>query len=347
MKQLFKNKYLILIPILILYSISLFTMYNFTEYFNKQLFIISLSIIIFIISLKINIKYILKYHYIIYIISIILLILTLLIGKEVNNSKAWLDLGVLSFQPSELTKLSLLLTLSILTIKKKNILYLILLTLIPSILTYLEPDTGAIIIYLIILITCILSYKINKKTIIILSIIIILSLSTVIYMFNNHQDKLINILGSSIIYRLDRLTNYNDVDNIQINNSLIAISTNEHIYYPEAHNDFIFSLIISNYPLLLPIILIAYILIYLYYIFHSTHHHKLISLINKIILYQLFIQITINIFMNLNLIPVIGLPLPFLSYGGSYNLILATTIGLSINLETNYNKNMMLNYYNY
>ncbi len=346
MKHLLKNKYLILIPILILYSISLLTMYNFTEYFNKQLFITILSITMLLITTKINIKYIIKYHYILYIISIILLLLTLIIGKEVNNSKAWLDLGILSFQPSELTKLSLLITLSILSIKKVNIIYLTIITIIPSILTYLEPDTGAILIYIIILLTCLLTFYISKKVVIILIITTTFTALTSLYLYNYQQDTFINIFGSSIFYRVDRLTNYTNTDNIQINNSLIAISTGKHIYYPESHNDYIFTLITSNYLLLIPILLISYITILLYYNYRTNNHQKIIKITSRIIFYQLLIQSMINILMNLNIIPVIGLPLPFLSYGGSYNLILGITIGLIINLETNYNKNNLLNYYN-
>lgn len=334
MKTILKNKYIILIPILILNIISLIYLYN-TEHFSKHLLYLILSYICLFICTKINIKFITKYIKYIYILSIILLTLVLFIGKEINGSKAWFRIFGLSFQPSELTKIVLIIYIAHLTIKKKKLYYLIIITLIPSILTFLEPDTGAIIIYLIIFLSSLKYLKLNKKTLYIsISILLIFLISNIsIYFYN--KDLLIKIYGTTIFYRLDRLISFKNQNNIQTINSLISIGSHKLIYIPENHNDFIFAAIISKYHWSFPLIIICYISIFFFYLKNITKRKNISNIINFIILNMLLFQIFYNIFMNLSLLPIIGIPLPFLSYGGSYLITLYTLIGLSINTINN------------
>ena len=166
MKKILRNKYLILIPIIILNIISLFYLHN-TPYFKRHLLYLFLSYIILFIFSKINLKIIIKLLPFLYIFIIFLLGLVLIVGREIKGAKAWLHIYGISIQPSEIAKLILVIYLSYLTIKNKNFLYLIIITLIPSILTFLEPDTGAIIFYIIILISTIKYSNLNKKYLII------------------------------------------------------------------------------------------------------------------------------------------------------------------------------------
>lgn len=121
---------------------------------------------------KFNLNKIFKASFYIYFISLFLLIIVLFIGKEVNGSRAWLNFGFISFQPSELMKLSLALYLTNYTDKYhfkghiselKYLLISFMITLIPSVIVFLEPDTGAIIFYLIIYLTIIIYANINHK----------------------------------------------------------------------------------------------------------------------------------------------------------------------------------------
>lgn len=337
MKKLFKNKYFILIPILILNIISLLYLYN-TSYFNKQLLYLGLSYIILLILSKINLKYIFKFIKYLYIFSIFLLLLVLLIGREVHGAKAWLHLWGFSIQPSEITKLTLTIYLSYLTYKNKSILLLIILTLIPSILTFLEPDTGAIIFFLIILISTLKYSNIKKKYLIIgISILIIFISSNILIYFIN-KDILINLYGTKLFYRIDRLISFKEQNNIQTINSLISIGSHNLIYIPENHNDFIYAAIISKYNHIAFIItIISFVLIILYYINLIDKKKNISNIYNFIILNMLIFQIFYNILMNLSLLPIIGIPLPFISYGGSYLITLYSLIGISINLTIHSN----------
>lgn len=329
MKRIINKKYLILIPILILNIISLFYLHN-TEYFIKHLIYIIISYILLFFTSKIKLKYIKHIIRPLYYFNIILLIIVLLFGKEINGSKAWIHIYSFSFQPSELLKISLILYLSLI-INKKTI-YLLTLTLIPSILIFLEPDTGSII-FLIIILLSVLKYKnINKKNIIAISIFITILITSHIFLYITNKDTLINLYGNKIFYRIDRLISFKELNNIQNKNSLISITTNKLIYIPENHNDFIFAAILSKYNFIITIlILLSYSAIFIYFIEKIDNKKNISNILNFTILNMLLFQVFYNIIMNLSLVPIIGIPLPFISYGGSNLTTLYILIGLSIN----------------
>ena len=276
MKTLSKNKYIILIPIITLNIISIIYLSS-TPYINKHLIYLSISYILLFITSKINFKFILKFINILYLLSLLLLTIVLVIGKEINGSKAWLHIAGISIQPSEITKLILSLYLPYLLIKNKapllnckrakisryhlNLFYIALITIIPSILTFLEPDTGAIIFYIIIFLSTLKFTKIKKKPLLIVSTIISIFLILNISLYFINKDILINIYGTNIFYRIDRLISFKEQNNIQITNSLISIGAKKLIYIPENHNDFIFSAIISKYPFFFPFIVLSYLFI--------------------------------------------------------------------------------------
>lgn len=332
MKTILKNKYSILIPIIILNIIGIIYLSN-TSYINKHIIYLFISYICLLISSKINFKFILKFISPLYLISLILLGLVLLIGKEINGAKAWLHILGISIQPSEIMKLSLSIYIPYLIIQNKSLIFIFIITLIPAILTFLEPDTGAIIFYIIILLSSLKYNKINKKVIKLSLVLIIIFILSNIIIYITNKDLLINIYGTKIFYRIDRLISFKEQNNIQTTNSLISIGSHNLIYIPENHNDFIFAAVISKYFYLFPIILLSFIYILKYYLKNIEFKKNISNIINFIILNMLLFQIFYNILMNLSLVPIIGIPLPFISYGGSYLVTLYILIGLSININ--------------
>lgn len=341
-----KTKYT---PLFFIFIIMIYSIYNNliyseinpiyqTNYIKQTIFFIIGFLLIFLIN-KTNINKLLKYHYIYYIISIVLLILVLLIGTEINGAKAWFNLYFFSFQPSELVKLTLAITLSYVTIKynkKKNneILFLIkiiLLTLIPSILVFIEPDTGAIIFYLIIYLTAFFYAKINKLWYYLFFLICILCTGATLILYFKYQDILINLIGTSFFYRIDRLINL--TDNYQINNALTLIGSSSYfgaknsLYVPEAHTDFMFAYNFGNFGLFgaISITLTYFSLLITLFKQSNNSNNKIFS---KSICYILFFGIVYNILMNVGIIPIMGIPLPFLSYGGSSIIIYFIFLGL-------------------
>ena len=189
--------------------INFLTMYNaryiskiYTNHLFKQIIWYSISILII---LKFNKhSFLFKHFKILYWFNILLLILVLFIGKEINGAKAWFDFKFFSFQPSELMKFTytLYLTNLIQKYKFKNLktdfiflckIFIIL--LIPSIVIFLEPDTGAIIFLLVITICMLLLSNIKKIWFIVISLIILLFVFLFFYLYFFKQDLLINLIG--------------------------------------------------------------------------------------------------------------------------------------------------------
>ena len=356
MKKVINNKLFLFIPIIIIMIISFLNMYNakllsslYISNLTKQIiwYLISFSILIIIRSL--NIKFIYKYSFLFYLLTTFLLLYVLIFGKVTNGAKAWINFGFFSFQPSEIAKLSLTISLSKLTsnyqkssIKKElvYILKILILTLIPSILVFLEPDTGAIIFFILIAFTVLVLSPIHKFWYLCLLGLGIsgIALFIILYIFN--QDLLINLIGTSFFYRVERIITFKTMSSYQLENALIAMGSASlfgsglskvSLYIPEAPTDFIFAFTISNFGLLTGfLVLICYFFIDLYLINKFLNTPKSITyyILACFIVISLFSQL-INISMNLGLLPIIGIPLPLLSYGGSSLIIYFMFLGLT------------------
>lgn len=354
MNKIINSKYMLIIPLFIIMIISLLNMQNakalstlYEHNLIKQIIFFGIGIILVIIINKININTILKYSKYYYYISVLLLVLVLFFGKNINGSTAWFDFKLFSFQPSELVKLTLTLYLSnIVLVNKpdfKLILKVVIITLIPSILVFLEPDTGAIIFYFLIAITVLLVAGVKKYWFVIFGIIIILLLGTFILLYIYNQEILINLIGTSFFYRVERLITFSTESSYQLENAIIAMGSatifgsglnKVSLYIPEAPTDFIFAFNISNFGIISGIIVIlCYLLIDIFLINkYLTVKQKQIKLVLISFISIFFFQQFINIGMNLGLLPIIGIPLPFLSYGGSTIIIYFMFLGIILNI---------------
>jgi len=359
MKKLDYSKLFIFIPLLILNVISLLNMVNaklisntYINAFAKQLIWFIIGYLIIFILNKLKIKKIFKYSIYLYIISLFLLILVLFKGSNINGAKCWLSIFGFTFQPSEIVKLTL--TLELINIVNKTklnslkdefilILKLFITTIIPSILVFLEPDTGAIINYLIIFIIIIFYAKLNKWWYI---IGISLSIIFLILFFGSYffyQDNLIKIIGTTLFYRMDRIINFTNGNSYQLENALITIGSSSFLgvginkillYIPEAPTDFFFAFSIGNYGIFSSLlILISFFIIDIYLIYKNNKinnkNYKMFisSYIGIFIFHQIY-----NILMNIGLLPIMGIPLPYLSYGGTSTLMNYIFLGIVLNL---------------
>lgn len=327
------------------YSAS-FIMTSYQNYFIKELIWYVLCFFIIYLMSKINIEILFKYSFYFYILGNILLLLTLFIGINVNGSKSWIILGPFGFQPSEFMKVFILMFLYYFSIINKNlsnfkyVIYTLGLIIIPSILTFFEPDTGAVSIYFIIYLAFLINRKLNKWWYILSLLFILLIGSSFFIIYFNYQDLFIKIFGTSFFYRMDRITSFINGEGYQINKALISIGSSGMLgkglknmpeYFPEAPTDFAFALLIKN---------IGYVGIMIFLFTYASLIYFLIKMINKKnqtllfpIIILLFFQSSINILMNIGLFPIIGITLPFISYGGSNLLSYMIIIGLVLNIK--------------
>ena len=165
----------------------------------KQSIFYLIGIVLILLIIKINPHTLIKYSFWIYLTNITLLILVLFIGTKVNGTKAWFNIPLIgTFQPSEFMKIGLILYLSKVIDKQKLVttkdeLLLILkaltITAIPSVITFLEPDTGAVLVYFIITFIMLFSSKIRLRWFITLSLIISIIIGTIFYLYIMKTNK--------------------------------------------------------------------------------------------------------------------------------------------------------------
>lgn len=347
MKNLLKRKNLLLfIPLTIIMLSSFLCMEQakfissiYNDHLLKQIIWFLLGFIILILLQKVKIKWLINKSFYLYLGTIILLILVLILGKEINGAKAWFNLGFFNFQPSELGKVALLLYLTKISFDFKEgylteFCYLtksLLVVLIPSVLIFFEPDTGAIILYLWIYLGVLLFSGIRKRWFIFFIILFLTLIGIFIYLYIWNQELLIKLIGTSFFYRMDRLINFKDGRGLQLNNALITLGNSswlgngikkDILYVPEFPTDFVFTLGTSIWGFIGSLVILgSYLLINIFLINKVIKNKNYNLLINGFLAMFLFEQVQ-NIGMNLGLLPIMGIPLPFLSYGGS-NLIVS------------------------
>lgn len=351
---------ILLFCMLIFTIVSLISIYSASMYLSKTLgnlvlkqalwYLVGFFLIFLVFKFKLS--FFIKIAPYIYLLNNILLLGLLFFAPEINGSKCWYVInGFGSFQPSEFMKISLIL-MEVYTVEKfkkkhtemnaKNELKLILLIgiifLIPTILTFLEPDTGAVIIYFIITILILFISGIRFRWFLGVGLfaVIILSIFFGIYFFK--QETFIKVFGSDFFYRIDRVINWQNGSGMQLENSLAAIGSsgflghgfnNTPLYFPEAGTDFIFTVFASNFGLVGSVLLILFILFFDLHLIkigmdtkNKTHKYIIAGII-AILIYQ---QVQ-NISMTIGLLPITGITLPFISYGGSSLLAYMVLIG--------------------
>jgi len=339
------EKLFLWIPLFILITISLLNMRGYQNYLFKQTlwFTVGFFILVLIHILKPHIFF--KTSFWLYLFNIFLLILVLFIGKEINGSRAWFSFKFFSFQPSELMKFTLTLYLcenaSITKNETKLIFKSLFITLVPSLFVFLEPDTGAILIYFMIFLGIVIASHINKKWYLIFGSILTIFILIFSYLYLYQKDLLISIVGTSIFYRIDRLLTFINKDSFQLDRALITIGnagifkSNMSVYIPEARTDFIIAYSIGNLGILsFILILLSLLCLDAYFLkqLFKTKKLKYRLFISAFLFMFIFAQIE-NIGMNLGLLPIIGLPLPFVSYGGTNIIVYFLFLGILTSMD--------------
>lgn len=362
----FKFHKSLIICIFLFMTISTVTIYSAMTYLSsslgnlalKQLIWYLIGWIIIGIMIKLSNQKLYQYVWYIYITNILLLFILLIIGQPINGSKCWFTIpGIGSIQPSEFMKIAIILTTSIITSKwlenikktptlKQELIILIKVLgiwLVPSILTFLEPDTGAVFIYTIIIISILWTSPLRKRWFLIGFILIAILLGTFLGIYFFNQELFVDIFGTDLFYRIDRLLDWKNGTGMQLENSLTAIGSSgllghgynqTPIYFPESGTDFIFAVYASNFGLIGSIILLCIIFYFDFTIIKiaqetsNTTDKFIISGILGMLLYQ---QLQ-NIGMTLGILPITGITLPFISYGGSSLLSYMIIIGIILNI---------------
>ena len=360
MKSRFKNMDKFLFLLIIIYTIlglvmifSASSMTAVLEYgqsesyfFTKQLFYIILAyiagfIILFIPSKLINLLK--KSHKIIVFAAIGMLILTIVGGVTINGVTSWLRIGPIQIQPSEFVKTMVIMSIAFAfhnpnkIFKKYKFLMPFVYGIICVTLIAMQPDLGTAMILAITIFLMFLSLPLKDKNYSKLKILagVLAIICGTLFFFGS--DLLKTVLNEEQLSRLNYhspCTRYTEKTGYQVCNGYIAInngglfglglgnSTQKYLYLPEAYTDFIFPIIVEELGSIISALIIIGFLIMLYRILRIAK--KAETLTGSLLAYGTFALILTHLLINLlgvlAIIPITGVPLPFLSNGGSFAL---------------------------
>ena len=337
--------------IMIFSSSSVWAEYKYNDpykYLKNQLLFFFIGIILMNIVSKINYKKYFKYSNKILLICIILLMLVLIpgIGTIRNGSRSWFGIGSFGIQPSEFAKLGLIIFTSKYLSNnpnsmrnfKKGVLPILLITLVIFGIIMLQPDFGTGTIIVMTIIGMLFIAGLNIKIFLRFGIL-----------------GIFGVVGLILIapYRLKRILSFLNPwsdplgSGFQIIQSLYSIgpgglfglgfgnSIQKHFYLPEPQTDFIFSIISEEFGFMgILIISILFIIIFYNCLNISMKCNDLFGkYLSFGITFGLIFQSILNLSVVVGLVPVTGVTLPFLSYGGSSLLITMISIGIILNIS--------------
>ncbi len=293
-----------------------------------------------------------RFALIFYLLNIVMLIAVMFFGKTVYGAQRWLDLGFFRYQPSETIKISLVLMLALYLSGKKNnrglgyrdLLIPALITGIPFVLTVKQPDLGTSLLMAFIALSMIVFVRV-KRSILILGAIIALLATPIAWNFGFKEYQRNRVLTFLSPGKDPRGTGYNSIQ------SKIAVGSGQVLgkgfrkgtqsqleFIPERHSDFIFSVLSEEHGFIgsLTTLTLFLILFIMSLNIATQAKDKFGALIVVGITASMFWHMFINIGMVIGILPIVGVPLPLLSYGGSS--LLTTMFGLGLISAVSYRR---------
>ena len=313
-------------------------------FFLKHLSFVFLGLLIIFVLSSINEEKLFKISPGIFIVSLISLFLVPIVGIEVNSSQRWIDLYLLPrFQPIELVKPFLIILISlILSSEKYTNVYLkylssFLITLIIALLLAAQPDIGQTL--LVFFSWSILIFISGINVIFLITSCLILSIA--LYFLINFVPK--------FAYIKNRLLSFFNTEtgthNAQSEKAIDSITSGGYLgkgigegtlknRVPEAHTDYIISVISEEFGVIAIILILLMFLIFIYSVFKKFYleNEERIKLVLVGCISLILVQAMIHIGVNIRLFPTTGMTLPFISYGGSSIISISILSGIILNL---------------
>ena len=354
--RILKLDWILITAVLLLLGVGLLALYSISvsqENTNSGMSFFAKQIVAFIIGIVVMVGLSLTdYHYfrahskIVYFLMLIMLLIVLVKGSLVRGTTGWISIGFFNFQPVELAKIFLVLSLASFITKSKAMLSEIsrliasfVLAGIVITLVLLQPDFGSALVLAAILMTMIFLSGIEWKYLVSMFILGILGIIMIWFLLADYQkNRIINFVNPE---NDPKGSGYNVIQ------SMVAVgsgglkgkglghgSQSQLNFLPENHTDFIFAVIVEEFG----VFGAGVITVLLFVIFYRLKKIAEIAMDNFGYLIvtgcmaMFFVQVVVNIGMNIGLMPVTGIPLIFLSYGGSSLISSFVAIGIISNI---------------
>ncbi len=320
-----------------------------TYYVTRQLLALGIGVVLMVLAAVVDYRQVRVYAPVLYGIGLVLLVLTLTpLGTEINAAQRWLVIGGFQLQPSELVKLSVLVTIAAILHETKgaphvgHIALALLLTLVPTGLVFLQPDLGTSLVFVWGTAVVFLIGGVKARYLAGLAVGAIVAAA-----FGVQQ------LAS---YQITRLMSFMDAADasaaqsaaFQTRQSLIAVGSGQFAgkglfegtqtslaYVPENHTDFVFTVIAEEFGFLGGALVLGLYLVLAWRGLRIAILSKdtFGTLVASGIVAILTLQVFVNVGMTVGIMPVTGLPLPFISYGGTSLIVWFVMIGLLLNVH--------------
>lgn len=328
------------------------------HYFFRQALFMMLGCILFFIVIRIPTKTYKNLSFLMMIVIIVVLMALTVYGKMSNNAQSWFKFGGISIQPSEFAKVVTIIFLSSYYGKRKDDLDSIKNLVIPIIfgiiifgLVLIQPDLGTALIIAGICFFMFFSLPMAKKIRKKFSLLVVGMVLLVALVYIGTGGKILKDYQKARFNFFDPCERYQEESGYQLCNSFIAFknggltgqgigkSTQKYLYLPESYTDFIFPIVVEEWGGWVGILLVflyLFIIYRLYKIARSANDLQGSLLAYGVCVY-VFLHVVINLLGVMGLAPLTGVPLPFLSYGGSYviSLIIALAIAERVAIENN------------
>jgi rod shape determining protein RodA len=322
-----------------------------TTYISVQLIALVIGIVAMVVMAVVDYRHVRVYSPVLYGVALVLLALTLTpLGTEINGSQRWIVVGGFQLQPSELAKIAVLLAVAALLHEAKGEPHIgfvglaLIGTLVPTGLVFLQPDLGTAITF--VWATSVLFLVGGVKARYLFGMLVAGIAGVVVAL----QTQMIQA------YQLSRLTAFLDADDasaaqtaaFQTRQSLIAVGSGQFAgkglfegtqtslsYVPENHTDFVFTVIAEEFGFIGASVVLGLYLVLVWRGLRIAIMAKDLfgTLLASGVVAIMTLQVFVNVGMTVGIMPVTGLPLPFVSYGGTSLIVWFAMVGLLLNVH--------------
>jgi rod shape determining protein RodA len=326
--------------------------------YYKQLIWVSMGIIVMFLALIPDYHTVGRYAYVLYATSLLLLLLVMVMGRTGMGAQRWLAIGPFAFQPSELAKLSLTLALARYFAEDpkrggyslRDLTIPGVMVLIPLVLVLKQPDLGTALMLLLTSALIVMIAGLRMRSVFIMILIGVTIVSTV-FLVPPVRHK---IWGSLKPYQQNRIRAFVDPSSDPLgsgyhaNQSKIAVGSGQIIgkgfrkgtqsqmaFLPERHTDFIFAVIAEERGFIgTGLVVLLYLILLLVGVDAAKNaKDRLGALMAGGIVSMISLYVFINVGMAVGIVPVVGVPLPLVSYGGTSTITTFIALGLLLNIQ--------------
>ncbi|MEW6673445.1 MAG: rod shape-determining protein RodA [Thermodesulfobacteriota bacterium] len=315
----------------------------------KQLIWFCVGLVVMLVCFLFDYKILERWALPIYIVCILLLLAVLIFGRYVGGSKRWLVLGPVSMQPSELIKITVIIVVARYYAKVVNtiglgireLIYPMAITFVPFVLIVGQPDLGTAMLIVVIVGTMTIFVKIDRRSLIGILVTSTIALPLVWFFFLKAYQKrrILTFLNPD---RDPLGAGYHIIQSkIAIGSGMIfgkgflKGTQNALEFLPEQHTDFIFSVLAEEWGFVGSLVLLLLFLMLIVWGLNVAQgcREPFGTILAMGITAMIFWQVFVNLGMVMGLMPVVGVPLPLISYGGSSVVTIMISIGLLMNIS--------------